>query len=83
MQKRQTVKLIQLFWASAVSITDGIKKQWVERNIFFLDCIGSRFGQSTRASLGAGEMVVSEVYETVISKFKTEEENKMHLEGLE
>ena len=60
----------------------GMQKQWVESISVFLDFVGSRYGQSVKASLEAGELVVTEVDETVLRKFYTEAEMKAHVAWL-
>ena len=48
----------------------------------FLDFVGSRHGQSVKASLEAGELIVTEVDEKYLKRFETEEEEKTYLTGL-
>jgi len=48
----------------------------------FLDYISGRFGQSVRASLEAGEIVVTEIDKKTLPKFDAEEEMKAHVAGL-
>ena len=60
----------------------GMQKKWVENNRIFLDFIARRYGQITKASLEAGELVVTEVDETLIPKFDTEDEQKDHISAL-
>ena len=50
-----------------------MQKQWTESNVTFLDHIGSKFGQSAKASLEAVKMVVADVYETMLPIFDIEE----------
>ena len=38
----------------------------------FLDYVGGRFGQSVKASMEAGEIVVTEVDSSILPKFYTE-----------
>ena len=44
----------------------GMQKQWVENISVFLDFVGSRYGQSVKASLEAGELIVTEVDESIL-----------------
>ena len=60
----------------------GMKKRWVESNSIFLDYIGGKFGQSVKASLQAGELIITEVDETLLPKFDTEAEMKAHVAAL-
>ena len=59
-----------------------MQKQWVEINSVFLDQIGSRFGQSAKVSIEAGELVVSEIDDSILTKFETEENMKDHVKKL-
>ena len=59
-----------------------MQKDWTHSNSVFLDYAGMRFGQSARASLTVGELVVVEVDKTLMPKFETEEDKKEHLKGL-
>ena len=52
----------------------GMQKQWVESVSVFLNFVGSRYGQSVKASLEAGELIVTEVDESILRKFDTETE---------
>ena len=60
-----------------------MRKQWVEINREFLKYVGARFGQSVRALLASGEIVITEVDEDLLPKFKTPEDKQNHLDGLE
>ena len=60
----------------------GIQKYWIDSNTAFLDYIARRFGQSVRVLLTVGKLVVIEVDESLLHKFKTEEDKKKYLEGL-
>ena len=53
-----------------------MQKQWVEINSVFLDFAGSRSGQSTKASIEGGELVVTEINTSVLPKFEREEDVK-------
>ena len=44
----------------------------------FLDYVGRRFGQSVKASIEGGELVVTEIDDSVLPKFETEEDMKEH-----
>ena len=59
-----------------------MQKQWVEINSVFLDFAGSRSGQSTKASIEGGEIVVTEINTSVLPKFETEEAMKCHVDKL-
>ena len=59
-----------------------MQKQWIESNITFLDYVRSKFGQSSKASLNEGEMVATEVDETMLPIFDTEEIIEAHVTGL-
>ena len=60
----------------------GMQKQWVEGIGLFLDFVGSRHGQSVKASLEAGELVVTEDDEGVLRKFDAEVEMKAYVSTL-
>ena len=60
----------------------GMQKQWVASSTIFLDFVGSRCGQSVKASLEAGELVVTEVDAKYLKKFETEKDEKDYLAGL-
>ena len=60
-----------------------MQKQQVESNDIFLNYFGTTFGKSVKASLLAGALIVAEVNKCVMPKFKTPEEKKSHLSGLE
>jgi len=60
----------------------GMQKLWVHNSSKFLDCASGRFGQSVRASLEVGEIVVTEIDKKTLPKFDTEEEMKAHVAGL-
>ena len=60
----------------------GMQRQWVESFSMFLDHIGSRCGQSVKASLEAGEITVAEVDESILKKFDTEEQMKIYVASL-
>ena len=59
-----------------------MQKEWIERNSTFLDHIWSKFSPSAKASLEAGEMIETEVDETMLPRFDTEEDTKAHVTGL-
>ena len=60
-----------------------MQKHWIDSNAAFLDYVGVRFYQSVKASLIAGELVVTEVDESLLPRFHTKEDMKKHLEDLE
>ena len=51
---------------------------WVESNAS-LSYIGSKYDQSTKACMLAREMIVTEVDETLLPKFKTDKDKMKHL----
>jgi len=59
-----------------------MQDRWIESNNVLLDYVGSRYGQSVRASLVAGSLTVTEVDEELLSKFNTADDEKKHLEYL-
>ena len=64
------------------SYESGIQKQWVEINSVFLDCVGSLFGQSMKTSIEGDELVVTEIDDSVLPNFETEEAIKLHVAKL-
>ena len=48
-----------------------------------MNYVGSKYRQSVRVSLQAGELVVMEVNETLLPKFKTVDEKKVFIGKLE
>ena len=60
----------------------GIQKQWVESIRIFLDFVGSKYGQSVKASLEAGRLIRTEVDETVLKKFNIKKGEIDHLATL-
>jgi len=60
----------------------GMQNNWMESNRVFMDYIGCTFGQSVKASLIAGELVVTEVDESLLPKFVTAEAEKDYLSEL-
>ena len=61
----------------------GMHQNWVENNVVLMDYVGNKFGQSVKVSMLAGKMIVTEVDNKLIPKFKTEEDKKMCLDELE
>lgn len=59
-----------------------MQKVQVESNSIFLDWVASKYGQSTRALVIAGELVVTEVNKDLILKFDTANDETNHLETL-
>ena len=57
----------------------NMQKLQAEINISFLTCIAVNYGQSVKALLLAGEVVVTEVDKELIPRFKREEEEMIHL----
>ena len=57
----------------------GIQINWMESNKVFMDYVGCTFGQSIKALLIAGELVVIEVDESLLLKFETVETKKDYL----
>ena len=64
------------------SFVSNMQKQWVERNLLLLDCAGSQFGQSVKASIEERELVVTNIDASALSNFETEEDTKEHVEKL-
>ena len=60
----------------------GMQRMWVESNAIFLNWVAAKYGQSVKASLLLGEVLVSEVDEDVIPKFDTKEAEKVYLADL-
>ena len=48
-----------------------------------MDYAGNKFGQSVKVSMLSDKMIVAEVDDKLIPKFKTEEDEKTHVETLE
>ena len=61
----------------------GMQKHWAKSDTTLINYIGSKYGQSVKVSLTTGELVVTEMAETLLPKFKTAEEKKTHLSSLE
>ena len=61
----------------------GMQKNWVIVNQKYLDYIGSKYGQSAKASLIAGKLVVTEIDTSVLKRFKTKDEQTKYLDSLE
>ena len=59
-----------------------MQKQWFESNGIFLNFVGVKYGQSVRASLETGRIIVTEVDEKLLPKFKTANDEKTYLESL-
>ena len=60
----------------------GMQKQWVESSAKFLDYVGARLGQSAKASLEAGEVIVTEVDTSILPIFETKKAMEEHIESL-
>ena len=58
----------------------GMQKHWVKSRRAFLNYVVNKIGQSAKASLMEGDLVITEIVEDPLPKFKTEEEKKNHLE---
>ena len=56
-----------------------MQKNCVESKNNFLNYLGSEFGQSVRASLTAGKLLVTEEDMILFQRFKTEEDKKKHV----
>ena len=65
------------------SFGQGMQKHWVDSNRAFLTHVVNKFGQSVKASLMMGELVVTEIDKSLIPKFKMEGEEDKHLKKLE
>ena len=60
----------------------GIQKEWMESNKALLNLVSSKCRQSANASLEAGELVVTEIDESLLQKANTEEEKNDHMAKL-
>ena len=60
----------------------GMQKNWVIVNQKFLDYVGSKYGQSSKVSITAGKLVVTEIDKKILKKFKTKEEHENHMKTL-
>ena len=61
----------------------GMQNKWMESSKALLNFVSSKYGQSTNASSHAGQSVVTEVDESLLRKFKTENEKTDYLDKLE
>ena len=61
----------------------GMKQNWAENKVVLLDYVVNKFGQSVEVSILSGKIIVTEVDNKLISKFKTEDDKNMHVEALE
>ena len=61
----------------------GMQKEWAEISTTFMNHVGSEYGQSVKVSLMAGELVVVEIDEKLLPKFKRAEEKKERFTELE
>ena len=59
-----------------------IQKQRVDINRVFLNYAGNKFGHSVKASLMAGDLVLTEIDERLLSMFKPEVGKDEHLKKL-
>lgn len=60
-----------------------MQKKWVEIKTILLNFIAAKFGQIVRSSFTAGKVIVTEVDDSILPKFKTKEEKEDHLGNLE
>ena len=60
----------------------GIQKNWVSINEKFLDYVESKYRQSVKASLLAGQIIVTKVNKLVIKQFKIKDEQAEYLAKL-
>ena len=60
----------------------GKQQNWVDNNAVLMDYAGNKFGQSVKVSMLSDKMIVAEVDDKLIPKFKTEYDKKMHAEAL-
>ena len=74
--KLVTVSSVAGLEKCSFSYGPGMQKQCVENISVFLDFVGSRYGQSAKASLEAGELIIIEVDENILKTFDTETEMK-------
>ena len=61
----------------------GMQKNWVIVNQKCLDYAGSKHGQSAKATLIAGKLVVTEIDSSVLKRFKTKDEQEKCFNSLE
>ena len=54
-------------------------KKWIENRGLFLDYVSSKYSQSAKVSLEAGELIINEVDEIYIKKFDTETQIKEYV----
>ena len=60
----------------------NMKRQQVESNSILLDFIGSRYRQSVKVSIEAGELVLTNMNKSILPRFETEAKIKVHVVGL-
>ena len=60
----------------------GMQRMWVKSNVIFLNWAVAKYRQSIKASLLAGEVVVTKIDEDIIPKFDTKEDETKHLATL-
>ena len=60
----------------------GMQKQWVESSAKFFDYVGARLGKSAKASLEAGEVIVTEVDTNILPMFETKKAMEECIAGL-
>ena len=61
----------------------GMQKNQVIVNQKYFDYVGSKYGQSAKASIIAGKLVVTEVNKSLLKKFNTKDDQKKYLASLE
>ena len=59
-----------------------MKKQWIEINMMFLDHASRRHDQSTKSTIEAEGVIVTEVDESMLPKFDAEDGMKDHVAAL-
>ena len=64
------------------SCRPGIQKQQVTNSVKFLDYIGGQFGQSIKASLEAGEVIVIEIDKRILPRFDTKAKMNKYITAL-
>ena len=60
----------------------GMQKQWVDTNKALMNFIASKCGQSVKASIEEGTLVVIEMDDSIMPRFDAEEEEKAYVTGL-
>ena len=59
-----------------------MQRQWVESNLFFLDYVDNKYGQSIQISLTKDELVVMKIGKKLLPKFDIKADRDAHVIGL-